>query len=388
MSLATSSQDSRASITKGAQILNPSSPAVRLLVDSLKIYSPSGEESKLASFLCDRMKAAGFSRVRIDRAGNAVGEVGKGTLGVLLCGHIDTVPGKLPVSLRGGIASGRGATDAKAAICAFLTAASRFIDDPILHVTVVGATGEEGDSRGIKELLRSRRKYAFAVFGEPGGAGRVTVGYRGRVALHVSLSTEGGHAGSSWVHASAYDHAVALAKELRSLEQAKDGQADHFHSVSITPTLFEAGEYQNVVPSSARFICDVRVPLGLSCAQVQRELAGVIISFSKRVKVSVNYEFEEGTEPYEATSSSTLARAFQRGIILKARSRPVLLKKTGTGDMNTFASKRNAECVTYGPGDSSLSHTINESINVEDYLLSIEVLSEALNQLKILKPAH
>lgn len=360
---------------------------VRMLFDSVKIYSPSGEEAEISAFFRTRMKAAGFARVRSDRAGNAVGEAGKGNLRILLCGHIDTVPGKLPTSLRKGIISGRGASDAKAAMCAMVAAASRYIDDPALRITVVCATDEEGDSAGIKEILRGRQRYSFAVFGEPGGAGKVTVGYRGRVALNVKLTTGGGHAGSSWAHLSAYDLAVGLVSELRSLEGKNDGATGRFHSVSVTPTLFAAGEYHNIVPGTAEFTCDVRVPIGRTSVELKREIERIIRAFSNRTDIKVDYEFEEATEPYEARPSSLLARAFQRAILLKARSRPVLLKKTGTGDMNTFASTVNAECVTYGPGDSSLSHTDNESVSVQDYLTSIEVLSEALNQLKVLKRA-
>jgi [amino group carrier protein]-lysine/ornithine hydrolase len=357
---------------------------IRMLIESVRKYSPSGEEAEIARFFSDQMKAAGYSKVRIDAAGNAVGEVGTGKIRVLLCGHIDTVPGEIAVSLRGDILRGRGAADAKAPMCAMIGAASRFVGDSGLHLTVVCATGEEGDSRGIKQVLKGPAKYDFAVFGEPGGATRVTVGYRGRVALHVQLSTAGGHAGSAWAHDSAFDRAVALASVLRSLDQKISEREDRFHSVSVTITRFEAGEYQNIVPSGAKFTCDVRVPAGRTCAEVERELTKMIADFSKRTGVKVNSEFEEATEPYESASSSTLVRGFQRAVLLAGKSKPVLLKKTGTGDMNTFASEVGAQCVTYGPGDSRLSHTANESVSIKDYLLSIEVLAEALNQLKVL----
>ena len=50
--------------------------------------------------------------------------------------------------------------------------------------------------------------------------------------------------------------------------------------------------------------------------------------------------------------------------------------------MNTFAHrKKAAECVTYGPGSSSTSHTDGEVVEVADYLNSIEVLKEAISQL-------
>jgi len=89
----------------------------------------------------------------------------------------------------------------------------------------------------------------------------------------------------------------------------------------------------------------------------------------------------EPTEAYEADTSSTLVRAFQRAILLKLKAKPSLARKTGTGDMNPFAHKKNAACVTYGPGLSRTSHTDGETAEIKDYLSSIEVLKEAIQQL-------
>jgi len=367
--------------------------AVRLLVDSVKIYSPTGREGTVSRFFSSTMRDHGFRRVRRDRAGSAIGEAGIGKIHVLLCGHIDTVPGQIAVLLKDGRLKGRGSVDAKSPMCAMLVAASRFIDDMDLRLTVACATAEEGNSLGIRTLMEAKRNYGFAVFGEPGGAGRVTVGYRGRTALQVSLRTEGGHAGASWAHRNAFNEATDLISQLQEYARLHSGDDDHYHSVSVSPTLFEAGEYHNVTPAHARFTCDIRIPPQLRCAVVARDLGTVITSFAKSKGVTIDYHFDESTEPYEAPPSSLLVRAFQRGILLRVRSRPVLLRKTGTGDMNTFASVKQAECVTYGPGEANLSHTNNESVKIDDYLQSIEVLEGALSQIKqlstrsIIRPA-
>ncbi len=58
------------------------------------------------------MQALGF-RARIDEAGNAIGELGKGERTIVLLGHIDTVPGQIRVRREGDILFGRGTVDAK-----------------------------------------------------------------------------------------------------------------------------------------------------------------------------------------------------------------------------------------------------------------------------------
>src|SRR5208282_2355386 len=98
-------------------------PAVDLLLEALKTYSVSSKEEKLSKLLRGRMRERGFKNVRTDKAGNAIGEVGSGHPHVLLCGHMDTVPGFLKVRVEGERVYGRGAADAKSPMCAMISAA-------------------------------------------------------------------------------------------------------------------------------------------------------------------------------------------------------------------------------------------------------------------------
>jgi LysW-gamma-L-lysine carboxypeptidase len=58
--------------------------------------------------------------------------------------------------------------------------------------------------------------------------------------------------------------------------------------------------------------------------------------------------------------------------------RPSLIRKTGTGDMNILGNALNMPAVTYGPGDPHSSHTANERIKIQEYILSIEIYTRAL----------
>ena len=352
-----------------------------LLLDSLRIYSPTTQEAELATFLADRMGPLGYTNVRIDRAGNAIGEIGKGKARLLLCGHMDTVPGKLPVGRRQGRIYGRGAADAKSPLCALLLAGAAAADSGV-SITFAGATQEEGEGAGIEELVRSGAKFDYAVFGEPSGASRITVGYRGRVSLHITVRTAGGHAGSPWAQRSAYDEFNLLLSRLKRYERSKEVPGDHFRSVSISPTLVRAGTYHNVIPNRCEATLDLRLPPALSSSQALREIRA--LAEQKGDGVEVRITSGEPTEAYEADPSSTLVRAFQRAILLRLKARPSLVRKTGTGDMNTFAFRNQIDCVTYGPGISRSSHTDAEAVKVQDYLNSIEVLKEAIPQLRAL----
>ena len=56
----------------------------------------------------------------------------------------------------------------------------------------------------------------------------------------------------------------------------------------------------------------------------------------------------------------------------------MLLRKTGTGDMNIIGNAYKIPVVTYGPGDPHSSHSINENIRIDEYLFGIEIFKRSL----------
>ena len=87
--------------------------AFETLIGLVSQYSPSGQERGAVEWLVTRMKALGYAEAFIDEAGNAVGVMGSGPRQVVLLGHIDTVPGMIPVREEHGVLYGRGSVDAK-----------------------------------------------------------------------------------------------------------------------------------------------------------------------------------------------------------------------------------------------------------------------------------
>ena len=97
---------------------------VEFLKGALEIPSPSGKERLVAEYLAEGMQKLGLKGF-VDEADNARGQVGEGPVQVVLLGHIDTVPGQIPVRLEGGRLFGRGAVDAKGPSVAMIFAAMR-----------------------------------------------------------------------------------------------------------------------------------------------------------------------------------------------------------------------------------------------------------------------
>ena len=85
-------------------------------------------------------------------------------------------------------------------------------------------------------------------------------------------------------------------------------------------------------------------------------------------------------EPFRADKSNPLTSAFLASIRAEGGN-PAFVTKTGTSDMNVVGPRWRCPIVAYGPGDSSLDHTPDEHIDLDEYLASIRVLERVLRRL-------
>ncbi|MCA9911714.1 MAG: M20/M25/M40 family metallo-hydrolase, partial [Anaerolineae bacterium] len=83
---------------------------------------------------------------------------------------------------------------------------------------------------------------------------------------------------------------------------------------------------------------------------------------------------------YVADKNNALSRALRQAIRAQGGT-PRFVHKTGTSDMNIVGPVWNCPIVAYGPGDSSLDHTPNEHISLDEYLQAIDVLASMLSNL-------
>lgn len=77
-----------------------SEAALQILRGALEIPSPSGHERLVAEYLVQEARSLGLE-AWVDEADNARIRLGRGARHVVLLGHLDTVPGEIPVRLEG-----------------------------------------------------------------------------------------------------------------------------------------------------------------------------------------------------------------------------------------------------------------------------------------------
>ncbi len=359
--------------------------AVKMLEKALGLYTPSMEEKPMAEFLADKCDDLGFDDIRIDEVGNILATKGSGSPKIMLCGHMDTVPGKIKVRKDGDTLYGRGASDAKAPLMSMLFAASSVQDDDDDYGTVlfVGAVDEEGNATGIKHLVKQDLGIDYAVFGEPSGLEQVTIAYKGRLAINLRVNVgDSAHASAPWLAKNAIEESAVFTSRLRGI--LEDGQQDKKKGMMLTATVTEirGGTSHNVTPKECETKMDIRIPVDMDCKTVEERISGAVDRIAAERGVEAFYSILDETEPFEAHHDSPLVRAFTLGIMDKTGRRPMLIRKTGTGDMNVIGNQLGIPVVTYGPGDPHQAHTVNESVSVEEYLGGIEVFRMTLRRLK------
>ena len=356
--------------------------AVKMLEKALRMYTPSLSERPMAEFLADKCDDLGFEDIHIDEVGNILAKKGSGSPKILLCGHMDVVPGKVKVRTEGDFLYGRGASDAKAPLMAMLFAAAS-VQKNNGTVIFVGAVDEEGNATGIKNLVKRELDIDYAVFGEPSGIKQVTIAYKGRLAISLKVTVEdSAHASAPWLSKNAIEESAIFTSELR--KELETGQEEKSKGMLLTATITEisGGISHNVTPKECMTTMDIRIPVDMNCKSVEQKIAIIVKDISERRKVEAFYSILDETEPFEAPHNSPIVRAFTLGVMDVEHARPTLIRKTGTGDMNVIGNQWDIPVVTYGPGDPHEAHTVDEKVSIDEYLKGIEILKKTLQHLK------
>jgi acetylornithine deacetylase/succinyl-diaminopimelate desuccinylase-like protein len=366
-------------------------PEVRAALDGIKnaepqtleeqirlceIAAPPFKEAARAKAYAEAFRAAGLTDVRIDRAGNVLGERRGRSLRphLVLSAHLDTVfpeETNVTVSRSDSILRGPGIADDCRGL-AVLLAVARALNAARVEtpgtITFVGTVGEEGlgDLRGVKalfdETLKGRVDSFISVDGSGHNVTNVGVGSR---RYRVTFRGPGGHSYENFGRANpahALGRAVALVAELQ---------------VPATPrTTFSVGRVGggtsvNAIPGDAWMEVDMRSadPAALTAIErrfrqaVDRALMMENARWKQNGRLAVTID-RIGDRPAGATQESSaivqIARATAQVLGITSR-----LDDGSTDANHPMALK--VPAITIGAGGiASGAHSLQESFDTTD----------------------
>lgn len=344
--------------------------AIELLRRAVATPSLTGQERAVAELLQHRMTTTA-DEAFVDPAGNAVGVWGRGPCRVTFVGHMDTVPGEIPVRIADGVLHGRGSVDAKGSLCAAIAAAARLSREvrEAITFTVIGAVEEEGpSSKGARFAATSYPKPDLLIIGEPSGWDAYTLGYKGRLGLRLEVRRATVHSAREEPTAAAL--VVAAYNRLATFVATDNLYAGSMFE-RLQLNLDELETVSDGLAQRAVATVSLRLPLRWPAGELKRRLEELFAAGEVGVSGTA------GEDAHLADSRSALARAFR--VAIRERGgvpRPKL--KSGTSDMNVLAPLWPVPVVAYGPGDAALDHTPQERLDLGEYLRSIEVLTTVL----------
>lgn len=342
-----------------------------LLVELVRRYSPSTQEREAVDYLVSWMAGHGFHAYR-DEVGNAVGirgaENAPNTL--MLLGHIDTYPGEIPVHIEDGCLYGRGSVDAKGSLCAFADATAIATLPDSWRVVVIGALEEENITSKGAVYARECFSPTMCIIGEPSGADRITLGYKGRLVLEYTLSRPVAHTALPTpsigeLGAAFWQKIVDWAEGFnRGITSQFDRVLPHLRSINTDTDFFH---------DTVRLTVSLRLPPALP----PDEALATVQPFAEPDAILS----ASGPEyAYRSDRNNVLVRGMLAAIRANG-GQPTFVLKTGTSDMNVVGRRWTCPIIAYGPGDSSLDHTPHEHLPLSEYEQAVRVLQTLIENL-------
>ncbi len=365
------------------------------------------------------MARLGYDRAFVDEAGNAVGEMGDANAArtVVLLGHIDTVPGDIPVRIEDsdGIDESAGPSSTGAA-----ASMPRDRWRPLWRrLPMSAARGRVNTmcvfwswARWRKRPPPARARASFAtvstattqplpdacIIGEPSSWRRVTLGYKGRllVSLHASqpmAHTAGPDAGVSTVAVDFWNWIANYCDEfnadrekifdrlLPSLRGLHSDTDEHLHDTVVAqsgirlPLDFDVADLAEGLATWA---------VDRSGSQQGADVTSLLPEFDGTLRFAgstctIELGFRGYERAWRSDNRNDLVRCFLGAIReIDPGTRPGFVVKTGTSDMNVVGPAWQCPILAYGPGDSNLDHTPNEHIHLDEYWQAVQVLEQAL----------
>lgn len=341
---------------------------IKLLKQIISIYSPSGKENELVIFLAKYLAKKGF-QTSIDKSGNLYAEIGSGKIKILLATHLDTVTGKLPIKTIGNKIYGRGVVDAKGTLACFIFAVLKAIEKTNNKKIIIAFLVEEETGSLGAQSIKENVSPDYVIIGEPSSVNQITFGYKGAISIKVVSQEIVAHQSIikniSLLDQLFYFH-NNLIKTIKTINQNKQKIEQQINILPI-----KIATIKNIKNKKMSIVYDVRLPISFNIDEFKQTLNRL----NKKTKTQLI--IGKYTPAYKANFNNKLVATFV-DCIYENLLIPKLVFKSGTSDMNVLGPKYQVPIVAYGPGDSILDHTADESLSLIEYKKAINILSNVL----------
>ena len=328
--------------------------ALELTANLIKCPSVTPDEGGAITLLDELLSQNGFECTRIERGGvsNLFARWGSGKNGRTFGfnGHTDVVPvgdiaawsvDPFGAEVRDGFLYGRGATDMKSGVAAFVAAAIDFTSntspDGSVVITITG--DEEGDAiDGTTAILDwmndNGQSIDHCLVGEPTSPNHMgemmKIGRRGSLTAFITVQGTQGH--------SAYPHRAnnpvsAMVQLMTALEEtALDDGTEHFDQSTLAITTIDVGNTAtNVIPETCRATVNIRFNDAHSGQSLTDWLQSQLDAVSEKTKTRIQMNVKISGESF-ITPPGELSDLISQAVQDELGVTPEMSTNGGTSD--------------------------------------------------------
>lgn len=354
---------------------------VALTADLIRCPSVTPEEGGAIALLERVLEPLGFACTRVSRGGveNLYARWGTAAPVFAFAGHTDVVPvgdraawsrDPFGAEIVDGILWGRGATDMKSGVAAFVAAAAEMVrETPPGSIALIITGDEEGDAIdgtvAVLDWMREAGETAdFCLVGEPTSVAELgdvaKIGRRGSLSGMVTVRGRQGH--SAYPERAA-NPLPALAHICTALaETPLDDGSEHFQPSTLALTSIDTGNPAgNVIPSAGRAAFNIRfndLHTSAGLRSWAEETAGRAVAGTE---LAVQFDWKVSGESF-LTIPGPRVEAVADAIAAATNRRPQL--ETGGGTSDARFIKDLCPVMEFGlVGDTM--HQVDERVPVE-----------------------
>ncbi|MGE0558174.1 MAG: succinyl-diaminopimelate desuccinylase [Burkholderiales bacterium] len=343
--------------------------------------SVSPEDAGCMDLVMAQLKPLGFECEIIAMNGVTNLWARRGRAAPLVCfaGHTDVVPtGPLEQwhidpftpTVKDGVLHGRGASDMKTSIAAFVVALREFVKANPDHpgsLAVLFTSDEEGPAtdgtvRVVEALARRGEKLDYCIVGEPTSVKQfgdtIKNGRRGSLSGVLTVNGVQGHVAYPHMARNPIHEVAAAIAELSTTEW--DRGNEYFPPTTWQVSNFTAGTgANNVIPGTARVQFNFRFSTASTVESLQTRMHGILDKHGVQYDLAWSYD----GRPF-LTAKGDLVDAISKAIREVTGVTTELSTTGGTSD-GRFIADICPQVVEFGPSNATI-HKLNECIPVAE----------------------
>ena len=316
---------------------------------------------------------------------NLIATLGKGSGGLVLAGHTDTVPcndhlwQSDPFRLveRENRLYGLGCCDMKGFFPLAMEAAAAFLESPLKAPLIILATADEESSMsGARALVTAGRpKARYAVIGEPTGLIPIHM-HKGIMMERIQILGQSGHSSNPALGRNAMETAYKVMSELMAFREeiAQRYQNPGFSVPSPTINLgcIHGGDNPNRICGHCVLDFDVRLLPGMDNNDIRQQINQRLQPIAQRDGVTISLNpIQACVDPFAGQADSDLVKTCEKLTGYQADSALFTTEAP-------FFSQMGMDTVVLGPGDIGQAHQPDEYLALDRIQPTVDLLKSLI----------